>query len=134
MPLPRHLIPEQLRTLAEHIGEDAMLKLLEAYGGVHLAVPTLARIPAGHRLVEILGSQALTLCHHYGGSVISVPKAHVAALAMRNRRIRTARAMGYSHASLAREYGLTERQIYNICAADMTDIDHGRPDQQDLFE
>lgn len=133
MTLPRHLVPRQLRVMAEHIGEDAMLKLWAEFGGVHLRVPTLERIPAGHKLIDILGHEALKLCHHYGGECLSIPKAQRAKMAIRNRAIRAARRQGQSHASIAREHDLTERQVISICVApEEMDMDF-EDRQEDLF-
>lgn len=134
MTLPRHLVPRQLRVIAEHIGEDAMLKLWAEFGGVHLRIPTLERIPAGHKLVEILGHDAMRLCHHYGGECLSIPKAARAKQALRNKAMREARSQGQSHASIAREHDLTERQVIRICMMPMElDIDF-EDTQEDLFE
>ena len=134
MTLPRHLVPRQLRTMADHIGEEAMLKLWAEFGGTHLRIPTLPRIPAGHKLIDVLGGDALKLCDQYGGELLQIPKAHFAQLALRNRRIRAARRQGQSHAVIAREHNLTERQVISICtSAEMTDLDHGQ-DHPDMFE
>jgi Mor family transcriptional regulator len=52
---------------------------------------------------------------HVGGSAIYFAKGHLWAITERHRAIYK-RFTGANHAQLAREFNLTERQIYNIIA------------------
>lgn len=50
---------------------------------------------------------------HAGGGAIYIAKGHLHAITEKHRRIHR-RFTGANHAQLAREFGLTERQIYTI--------------------
>jgi hypothetical protein len=113
--LPRHLFPRSLLQIAEYCGDSVMLKLLEAFGGVHLHVPE--NIPAGHRLAIILGADADKLAAAFGGETLFIPKADAARRAARDAVIRADRAEGASLSEIAIRHGLTERQIGSICAS-----------------
>lgn len=54
--------------------------------------------------------------NHVGGSAIYFAKGHLWAVSEIHRRIYR-RFTGANHAELAREFNITERQVYNILAA-----------------
>lgn len=53
---------------------------------------------------------------HAGGGALYIAKGHLWAVTEKHRRIYR-RFTGANHGQLAREFGLTERQIYSIIAA-----------------
>lgn len=111
------LLPQSLREIVEAAGLPAGVALVEAAGGTRVYVPE--RITAEHRLAQWLGSAAAErLVARFGGETLEVPRCLAAIRAARDQRIRRERSEGAAIAELALQYRLTERQIYNILAAD----------------
>jgi hypothetical protein len=110
------LLPPILQDIVAQIGLHPTMLLVQARGGVRLYVPKL-EMDDGHYLVVLLGREpAEKLQKMYGGDEhFDIPKAERALLAVRNSKIRHARAAGASVSGLALEYHLTERQIRTIC-------------------
>lgn len=105
-------LPASLRELVEVIGLPAALALVEHWGGIRLWVPVELR--DDHPLIARLGRDAAErLVQHYAGETISVPRCAAALRRMRDRRIRE-RYQHETAASLAREYGCTERWIWYV--------------------
>lgn len=76
---------------------------------------TLAELPAQHQaLAETIGLEGLVnLIAAHGGETLYIPKADAIIRIIRDKRIR-ASYNGINAQALAREYGLSERQIYTI--------------------
>ncbi len=106
-----------LGALLELLGEDATLRLVEAYGGTRRAVPK--KMPEQHELKELLGEHAFAELHRYfGGSELKLPLAKRWRLEIyRKRGLRTkeiARLTGYTERAVARiinDAGETSRQM-----------------------
>lgn len=110
-------LPQTAAEIVDAVGVDAALRLVEVWGGVRVYVPQ--RITDDHALVSTLGrGLAETLAARFGGEALNIPRCLHALRAVRNTRIRSERRQGDSPASLALRYGLTERQVYSILAAD----------------
>lgn len=111
--LPLHLLPATLREIAEYCGETVMWTIWRHYGGGHLSVP---KNPGPeHKLSELLGiAEARKFCEIYGGDILTIAKAQAAQRAVRDALIRQER-LELDLFSLARKYGLTERQVMTIC-------------------
>jgi hypothetical protein len=124
-------LPASARELVQAVGLQATLEIVERWGGVGLWIPVDLK-PDGaptRRLADAIGARAAKRLHAvYRGSLIAVPKCDRALRVLRDEEIRTRRAEGITVPSLAREYRLTERQIYNIAAAEA--VNDG---QADLF-
>lgn len=125
--LDESLLPGILRDIARLIGLPGTLQLVKHYGGVRLYVPK--RFDPDHVLVKVLGQPAvIKLIEHFGGEAhFDIPKALVAANAVRNAGIRGEYAE-LSQSQLARKYNLTERQVRNILSGAEDD-----DPQADLF-
>jgi hypothetical protein len=96
--------PAELAWLADIIGDDATLALIEAHGGTRLYVPR--RSPAASRLAEVLGAAAVgQLSATWGGDYLKVPTAKF-------WRARILRARGKSYAEIARALGATESSVW----------------------
>lgn len=109
-------LPPAAAEIAELVGVEPTLRLIEAWGGVRLYVPQ--QMPEDHLLVSTLGrAEADALAERYGGETLNVPRCLHAMRAVRNGHIRRDRSAGVSPALLALRYGLTERQVYAIVAA-----------------
>jgi hypothetical protein len=120
--LPLHLLPPKLREITEYCGAETALLLLEHAGGRYVSVPYPEHLHALHQLVEWLGvERAGVFCRQYAGELIQVPKAAAAIRAIRDQKIRDDRRAGASLGSLARRYGLTQRQITTIVGQETDD-------------
>jgi len=120
-------LPESLRDIAETIGIAATLRLVEWRGGVRLWIPQELR--AGEPLAQVLGLEAAQrLIERYGCERIYLPRCARALREARNAEIR-ARYRECTASELAREYALTDRQIWRIVATSHRD----RSGQQDLL-
>ncbi len=89
------------------------MKLVEKFGGLEIHIPFKAS--RNHHLTLLLGRElAGRLTDHYGGCRIYIAKMDHMRKAMRNIDIVTRYQNGTKVRSLAREYGLTERRIFEI--------------------
>lgn len=105
-------LPPSLQEIVEVIGLAATVKLVEHWGGVRLWVPS--DVSADHQLRRRLGPAADKLARHFGLELLTVPRAVVALRRIRNDQIRARKAAGETAARLAREFCLTERQVWYI--------------------
>jgi DNA-binding transcriptional regulator LsrR (DeoR family) len=88
------------------IGEDAFLRLAEAFGGTRLFVPTT--ITAKHEIAKAIGLDAAkALSARLAPDVIIVPLA-------REQRAMQYRAQGMSNAKVARALGITEKAVEKL--------------------
>ncbi len=92
--------------LATLIGEDAFVRLAEAFGGTRLYVPI--SINADHEIAKAVGLDAAErLVERLAPDVIKVPLA-------RELRARHYRAAGHSNAQIARKIGITESGVEGL--------------------
>jgi len=122
-------LPGQAGEIAEAIGRERALFLL-----AHLRVSRKRdmrrdqpseryilyvpkRMPVDHWLVHLLGwHDAERLRRAFGGEILHPPKCNILMLRWRRRRIGELSAEGLSTAEIAREVGLSDRQVRNIRA------------------
>jgi hypothetical protein len=119
------LLPASVRELAEHIGLDFALRVVEKLGGTTLDVPK-GDIPAGIARIEWLGEVlgedvAAAFVRHYGGSRgFYIPRCQAAVAAMQDlsiqKRFDNLSEQGLSArtivAMLAVEFSLTDKTIW----------------------
>lgn len=99
-----------LTALIELIGEDATVKLIEAYGGTRPTVPTI--FPAQHPMKDLLGDFDFKRLHQYfGGCVLQLPLA-------KRWRLEIYRQRGMKTKEIARRTGYTERAVARILNED----------------
>lgn len=114
-------LPATLQEVAELVGLPATIALVERWGGIRVFVPRADNLHEAHPLVQALGPEAARkLAEYFDGSELPVPRAAAALRRLRDETIRAARGEAPA-ARLAREHGLTERQIYAIWAAEVVD-------------
>lgn len=90
------------------IGEEALVRLAEAFGGTRLYVPE--SMPRDHEIVQAIGAEAAKrLRDRLAPDVIRVPLA-------RELRARHYRAAGKSNAQIARALGITETGVDKLFA------------------
>lgn len=92
--------------LEELIGEEALVRLAEAFGGTRLYVP--ARIDARHEIAQAIGLEAArALSARLAPDVIRVPLA-------REQRARQYRAAQMTNAQIARRLGINETSVNRL--------------------
>jgi hypothetical protein len=101
--------PAEIAWIADLVGAEATLRLIEEHGGTRLYVPKEPNqgTPLA-RLVGIAGANAMAA--RYGGDFIKVPLA-------RNWRVRLYRGRGDTYTAIARRLGITESQVSKILTA-----------------
>jgi Mor family transcriptional regulator len=105
------MLPDSLKELAEVIGVDACLVLVEMFGGSRLYVPK--SVGEEHRL-WCLGNEVLkNLIAIFGGNFLQIPRAARLKKWERNQKIAEAH-QNRSIAKIAKEFDLTERQVWAI--------------------
>ena len=104
------------RSLVELLGEAAALRLAVECGGDQFCVPRVA--DPGHRLAAAIGDASLysRMAREWGGCKIYVPTETSVRRVARDTRIRRRRAEGATTSQIAREEGLSVRQVCNILA------------------
>jgi len=110
-------LPESIRTLADLIGLPAASVLVKTYGGTVIQIPS-GRKAEGKRLcelVQVLGFDAAeALILNYGGEHFTVPRCQADWRADRDRQMIAEYNAGMKPGSLARRYGMTDRNVRNI--------------------
>lgn len=90
------------------IGEEALVRLAEAFGGTRLFVPV--KMTARHEIAGAIGLDAARkLSERLAPDYIPVPLA-------REKRARHYRAHGLSNAQIARRLGITESAVNRLFA------------------
>ena len=109
--------PRSWEELRELLGEEAARRVVERFGGEQVTVPRAAH--PDHRLASAIGDRRLfeEMSWRWGGCKIYVPEMASALRAIRNERIRERKARGASNREIAREEGLSVRQVRNIVLA-----------------
>jgi len=104
-------LSDQIREL---VGPVVAQRLMERYGGGRVCVPKICN--DNHPLVELLGREAAAkLVQRFGGTKIHIAMGHSELRRDRNDRIRSDWEAGKTVPQLAREYLMSERQIWRIC-------------------
>ena len=106
-----------LARFVELIGIDATMRIVGRFGGAPLYLAAEPR-PDGPLAMLIGWPAARLLGGEFAGEHPTIPKAYVALQALRNQRLRDDRRAGRSLRQLALRYGLTQRRVCQILAAD----------------
>ncbi len=115
--------------LAQVIGQAAVTRLIETFGGTKTYVPRT--IGAHHPISVAIGVKASTLlAEHYHGMMLDLPKAHL----RRRRALETAlnRPEGMTLKDVALAFDYTERMIYKMIEQHKAEV-AANDDQLDLF-
>lgn len=111
------VLPQSVRDLIELLGFAPTFKLVEHFGGTELRVPH--KFDPGHLITRIVGHEASArFVQNYAGEVLYIPKPDTVMRAQRNRKIKAKHEAGASAVSLAHEFNLSYRHIWNILGAD----------------
>ena len=102
-----HWLPESARDIAEVIGVDGLLRLVNAYGG------TTIRVPGRHGLERVLTPQQhRDFVHTYRNLSLYIPRLP----GLKRLRALELAEMGCTRAAIARELGVSERTVYQWLA------------------
>ena len=117
-------LPDVITDIAELIGCDKTVKLLQRLGGIDFAMPRGSQDSQRAKLlIDILGKDAADqLMQRFGGARLYIPRCHTACLWLRNQefvnKIELAVASGSTQTAAiqkyAPQYGFTERWAYQI--------------------
>lgn len=125
-------LPQVILEMKGLIGMQKTLKLVEVYGGLHLKIPI--RFNDDHPLTRLLGHHAvLKLIGRFGGDTLYIAKADALLRIQRNIEIAQRFDSGVPARTLARDYHLSERQIWTILKTPETLRRPGGPEQGALF-
>jgi hypothetical protein len=112
--------PEELRELADHIGEADALKLLNEYGqaGYVAYVPLPSGLAQEHPLAALLGEEsARRLAGIYGlEHRVPVPGLRAVKRAIRDKGILADHGRGLTRSAIAKRHGLSARAVQAILA------------------
>lgn len=119
-------LPETMQELERVLGSFPALRLMAVHGGGTISIPVT--LNPKHRLAEIVGLDAMTdLVAHFGGELLYIPKPDKRALYLRNQII----IQRYNEAEpvkkIAKDYKLTERQVWRILKKPLPPIDPKNP-------
>ena len=113
-----NLMPRNFSFVAQLIGAEASLHLIEEFGGTRVFVPAHHAINVNHAITHAVGLKSLQrLAEQLGKTYIEVPMGTPITIAMRNRAVRDA-SKKESNAKLARRFGLTLRSIRSILSSE----------------
>jgi DNA invertase Pin-like site-specific DNA recombinase len=101
--------------IADLIGAEAALLLIEAHGGQRIHVPKNAR--PNTKLAKLIGVDALAkLCALYGGIDVYIRRE-------RHIRIKLLRAQGHTYSEIARTLGCSQKTVHaNLQRAGLTNV------------
>lgn len=134
------LLPESLKEIADLIGVESTIILINVHGGTHIYIPHYPQAIIKHPIAVLIGSvsfKILTL--RWGGSHLQIPKADTLARLVRNKQIQED-AKTQSRKKLAVSYNMTERAIRDILSQPIPAAMGRKPssidktDQLDLFK
>lgn len=112
------LLPPLAREMVRVMGEAATMQLMTEMGGLRLTVPgwPLKRASSRfERLQQIVGpAAAQAFAERWGGIEVQVPKAKQAMQLVRDRALQSAYDKGARVPDLARQYQLTEGQVWRV--------------------
>ena len=128
-------LPHSLAEIIDAIGIGATLKLVEAFGGIRVYVPSADTLRSsqhlardGHPLARAIGVEAACkLAQLRAGEFLELPRATAYMRAMRDAAIRDG-LENASAAALAQQYHTTRRNIFRIKAAGGDAADDAQPD------
>lgn len=124
-------LPAEMRDLVALMGLPATLLLVKRFPGLRIKVPS--EYSPGLILVRAVGHDAaIKMIDHYRGCVIYVPRCLRALNALRNMQIVARMDGGESASTLALEFELSERHIWNVIKRPEA-LRVPRPEQPRLF-
>ncbi len=118
---PLDALPPKAREIAEVIGLDALMRLVEHYGGTRIRVHTAPRPDSD--LAHCLGPEAYrrALQQTYQTEYLDVPLLHTSREALLTAEVLAARARGETVPEIARRHRIPLRRVYRISERETAD-------------
>jgi len=119
-------LPASLDEVIEVIGESSTLQLINAFGGTTQRLPAMRNAVEQHEMAVIIGMEKLhQLIKAIGASrYVYIPRCADGLRQKRDREIVKRFSESNTVEQLAREYGLSDRQVWNILKK--TEMDDGQ--------
>lgn len=118
-------LPASIRDIAETLGLEIVIKLVEHFGGVELRIPH--KLHDKHKLMVLGLDHAQALCEYCPEDTILVP---VSLTARPNTKtVQQLEDQGLKRWEIARELGITQRHVRRLANSSYED-----PDQMNMFE
>lgn len=119
-------LPASLDEVVEVIGESLTLHLINAYGGTTQRLPAIRNATDDHEFAKVIGKDKLhQLINAIGASrYVYIPRCADGLRQKRDREIVKRFTESDTVEQLAREYGLSDRQVWNILKK--TEMDDGQ--------
>lgn len=119
-------LPASLDEVIEVIGEALTIKLVEAFGGTTQRLPAIRNANDDNELAKLIGKENLhQLINAIGASrYVYIPRCTDGLRESRDRQIVKKYTEGVTVESLALEYILSDRQVWNILKK--TEMDDGQ--------
>lgn len=128
-----NLMPKNFSFVAQLLGAEASLHLIDAFGGTRIFIPSKHAINVNHTITHTVGLKSLQrLAEQLGKTYIEVPMGTPITIAMRNKAVRDA-SKKESNTKLARRFGLTLRSIRSILSNEEK-LKSNADTNYDLFE
>lgn len=106
-------LPSDLGEMADVISAEAVIKLVDTYGGQVLYVPANPH-PDSYLVMTIGKEGSAALCEHYHGCEVFVPKLDKLRRSYRDLEIIAKSRSGRTVRELSSHYGLSSRSIRKI--------------------
>ncbi|PWG62838.1 hypothetical protein [Sediminicurvatus halobius] len=130
----RQDLPERILEIAEVIGLDGAMRLVDHWGGLRLYIPEPDHITGAHPLARRLGLQrARALATTYEREKIDVPNCKPALHRAWDARLLEEKHAGASARQLAIRHGVTERTVWLALARARARAGSEDDSQADLF-
>ena len=101
--------------LIDLLGEQRAHRLMTAFPGIPVYIPAKAK--KGHPIAKAIGEDGMeTLCRHFQGETITVPKGEHLNQERRNADIYRRVEQGESPAEIAKRYNICYRTVLSIIA------------------
>jgi len=111
-------LPNSMRALLGYVGLQHIIAIVESYGGTRLYVPIHPQ--PGEGLGALIGMDAAkAIASIYGGDVLEVPNLTKVQQRAKHAAVLDSVARGASQRDTARAFGITVRQVRNICTANL---------------
>ena len=108
------LMPKSYKLIAQIIGVEPALHLIDAYGGTIIFIPSKHALNINHDISRVIGLTSLQkLADQFGNTTLEIPKGNPILLAVRNHHI-CELAKRESKPKIARKFNLTLRTIRSI--------------------
>lgn len=122
-------LPASVREIADVIGAEAALRLInqlptclagtDGHKSVRPILYVPKRLPADHRLVQILGwHDALKLVNHFGGEILYPANCREVERSILREFAKKLLGIGYRPEMVAEKLGVTVRTVRNIVKAE----------------